>query len=67
VRVEALPPGARLVLDGLPTSSPMRMARGGRHTLEIQAPGYESRRVEILSDRSQTIPANLRPAARPVP
>src|SRR5690606_19684327 len=39
VTVEGLPPGAQVVLDGLPASSPMRMRRGGQHVVEIRAPG----------------------------
>jgi serine/threonine protein kinase len=70
VVVEGLPPGARVRLDGLPAHSPMRMRRGGRHVLEISAPGYGDRRIELVADENQTIHADLRPAegtGTPVP
>ncbi len=62
VTVEGLPPGAQVSLDGLPASSPMRMRRGGEHVIEIHAPGYEDRRIELTADRNQTVRAGLRPA-----
>jgi serine/threonine-protein kinase len=62
VRVEGLPPEARLRLDGLPASSPVRVLRGGQHVLEISAPGYEDRRIEFTADQNRTLDANLRPA-----
>ncbi|HEY8428930.1 MAG TPA: PEGA domain-containing protein, partial [Sandaracinaceae bacterium] len=62
VTVEGLPPGSRLLLDGLPASSTFRVPRGGRHVVEITAPGYEVRRIELEADRNRTVHANLRPA-----
>jgi hypothetical protein len=62
VRVEGLPPGSRLVLDGLPASSTFRVPRGGEHVLEITAPGYEDRRIELTADRNRTLRAGMRPA-----
>lgn len=62
LRVEGLPPGSRIMLDGLPASSTFRVPRGGHHVLEITAPGYEDRRIEITADQNRTIHAALRPA-----
>lgn len=62
VVVEGLPPEARLRLDGLPASSPLRLPRGGTHVLEIAAPGYVDRRIELEADRNRTVRADLRPA-----
>jgi hypothetical protein len=60
VTVEGLPPGAHVSLDGLPASSPMRIRSGGEHVIEIRAPGYEDRRIEVTADRNQTVRAGLR-------
>lgn len=62
VTIEGLPPGARLSLDGLPASSPLRLPRGGAHVVEIRAEGYEDRRIELVADRNQIVRAALRPA-----
>ncbi|MCZ7679445.1 MAG: PEGA domain-containing protein [Sandaracinaceae bacterium] len=62
IRVEGLPPGSRILLDGLPASSTFRVPRGGQHVLEITAPGYEDRRIEVTADRNRTLHAALRPA-----
>ncbi len=62
MRIEGLPPQARIRLDGLPASSPVRVLRGGRHVLEIRAAGYEDRRIEFMADQHQTLDADLRPA-----
>jgi len=62
VTVVGLPPGSRLMLDGLPASSPMRLRHGSEHVLEISAQGYEERRIELTADRNRTINARLRPA-----
>ncbi len=64
VTVEGLPPGTRMLLDGLPASSPFRVPRGGEHVVEITAPGYEPRRIEVSADRNRTLRANLRPAVQ---
>ncbi|MBX3274482.1 MAG: protein kinase [Sandaracinaceae bacterium] len=62
IRVVGVPPGARMLLDGLPASSPLRLRRGTSHVIEIQAEGYEGRRIELVADQNRTIPAQLRPA-----
>ncbi|MEZ4338299.1 MAG: hypothetical protein R3B82_16890 [Sandaracinaceae bacterium] len=62
IRVVGLPPQARMQLDGLPASSPIRLRRGSHHVVEIEAEGYEGRRIEVNADRNQTIDAQLRPA-----
>ncbi len=62
VRIEGLPPGARVRLDGLPASSPIRVLSGGRHDLELRAPGYAVRRLSFTADRNRTIEAAMRPA-----
>ena len=62
VTVDGLPPGSRMLLDGLPASSPFRVPRGGDHVIEITAPGYEPRRIELTADRNRSVHANLRPA-----
>lgn len=67
IQVDGLPPSARLVLDGLPASSPLRLRRGGQHVIEITATGYEVRRIELTADRNRTINARLRPAVQNAP
>lgn len=67
IRIVGLPPSARMLLDGLPASSPLRLRRGGRHVVEITADGYEDRRIEIPADRNRTINARLRPAVQDDP
>jgi len=62
ITVVGLPPGSRLMLDGLPASTPMRLRRGSEHVLEITAQGYEDRRIELTAERNRTINARLRPA-----
>jgi serine/threonine protein kinase len=59
IRVRGLPPGHHVMLDGLPDDGTLRLRRGSRHVLEISAPGYVSRRIELLADRDRTIDANL--------
>ncbi|MCA9607541.1 MAG: serine/threonine protein kinase [Myxococcales bacterium] len=41
IRVVGLPPQARMQLDGLPASSPIRLRRGSHHVVEIEAEGYD--------------------------
>ncbi len=62
IRVVGLPPQARMQLDGLPASSPVRLRRGTEHVITIEAEGYEGRRIEVTADRDRTIHAQLRPA-----
>ena len=62
LRVVGLPPQAHMQLDGLPASSPMRLRRGSDHLIEIEAEGYEGRRIEVTADRNRTINARLVPA-----
>jgi hypothetical protein len=62
ITVVGLPPGSRLMLDGLPASTPMRLRRGSEHVLEITAQGYEDRRIELTAEQNRTIHARLRPA-----
>jgi serine/threonine protein kinase len=63
IDITGLPPGAQIRLDGLPAATlPMRLRQGtGRHVIEVSAPGYGERRIEIVPDRNRTVPAGLRP------
>ena len=60
--VLGLPPQARMQLDGLPATSPLRLRRSSQHVITIEAEGYEGRRIEVTADRNRTIYARLRPA-----
>jgi len=60
--IVGLPPRSRVLLDGLPASSPMRLRRGSDHVIEISADGYEARRIEISADQNRTLNARMRPA-----
>ncbi|MGE0788637.1 MAG: serine/threonine-protein kinase [Sandaracinaceae bacterium] len=62
IRIVGLPPGARMRLDELPASSPLRVRRGGQHVLVISAPGYEDRRMELETDRDRIVHARMVPA-----
>jgi hypothetical protein len=63
IDVTGLPPGAQIRLDGLPAATmPMRVRRGDTlHRIEVSAPGYGSRRIEVVADQNRTVAAGLRP------
>jgi eukaryotic-like serine/threonine-protein kinase len=63
IEIDGLPPGARLRLDGLPAgSSPLRLRREDRtYSLEIAAPGFDTRVVNVTADRDQRVRGALRP------
>jgi serine/threonine-protein kinase len=63
VEVVGLPHNARMRLDGLPAATlPLRVRAGQRHVLEVEAPGYESRRIEFTPEGNLRLPVDLRPA-----
>ncbi|MDQ3035940.1 MAG: hypothetical protein M3Y87_26285, partial [Myxococcota bacterium] len=63
IDVDGVPPRAQLRLDGLPGATlPLRLRRGSDHVLEIQAPGYEDRRIELRADANRRVRADMRPA-----
>jgi hypothetical protein len=54
VNVEGIPRSGRLLVDGTPRSSPVRLARGREeHTFVVEAPGSAPRtlRIDALRDR----------------
>ncbi len=62
--VGGLPAGARVKVDGLPAGSlPVRVRRGTRHRIEIVAPGYEPRSMEVEADSDVRVRADLRPVS----
>ncbi|MCC6877463.1 MAG: PEGA domain-containing protein, partial [Sandaracinaceae bacterium] len=62
IRLVGLPPGAHVVVDGLPATSPVRLPRGGSHVIEVTAPGYEDRRLEVVANDNQDVDPHMRPA-----
>jgi serine/threonine-protein kinase len=61
VDISGLPPEARIRLDGLPVGAlPLRVRRGEHHVLEIEATGYEPRRIVITPDQDTRVSAELR-------
>ena len=63
VRVTDLPPGASMLLDGLPvTELPLSLREGTSHRLEISAPGFESRTVLFDAEEDARIDGTLAPA-----
>ena len=63
VDVAGLPPQARVRVDGLPVGAmPMRVRRGGRLVLEIEAPGYELRRIDLTPNENMRVSAEMRPS-----
>ncbi len=62
IDLDGVPPDALLRLDGLPgASAPLRVRRGSHHVLEIAAPGYVVRQIQIQADANQRVRADLRP------
>ena len=62
VHVRDLPPGARLELDGLPAGRPpLTVREGSTHTLEISAPGYQTRTLTFTADGEQRLSGRLEP------
>lgn len=63
VTVELSPraPSARLLLDGEPVSSnPVRIPKGGKHTVMAVADGFEPASAEITADSAQTVRLRLK-------
>jgi serine/threonine protein kinase len=64
IDVDGVPPGAELRLDGLPgIRLPLRIRRGTTHTLEIRAPGFASRRLEVRGEDDAHLRAEMEPIA----
>jgi hypothetical protein len=62
IDIDGIPPDARVRLDGLPGATvPLRVRRGSHHNVDISAPGYVDRHLEIDGDRNQHIRADMRP------
>jgi serine/threonine-protein kinase len=62
IEVQPADADARMRLDGIPgATSPIRIRRGTRHVLEVSAPGFVDARVDLRSDRDQTIHVALEP------
>ena len=62
IEVQPAEVDARMRLDGIPgATSPIRIRRGTRHVLEVSAPGFIDARVDLRSDRDQTIHVTLQP------
>jgi hypothetical protein len=60
IDVEGVPAGAELRLDGLPgIRLPLRIRRGTTHTLEIRAPGYAARRLEVRGEDDAHLSAGM--------
>ncbi len=62
VRIDlvGVPRGATVVLDGLPQQTmQFRLPRGSSHTLEIRAPGFQSRTIRFSADQDRRITASL--------
>jgi hypothetical protein len=65
VTVEATPRSARLLLDGAPTqSNPIRVPRGGTHTVQAMADGFEPASAEVVADGAKTIRLKLKKSRR---
>jgi hypothetical protein len=63
IEVQPADVAARMRLDGIPgATSPIRVRRGTRHVLEVSASGFVDARLELRSDRDQTISVTLVPA-----
>lgn len=63
VTISGLPPEASIRLDDFPiTAMPLRARIGIRHTVQISAPGYETRTMSFTPNGNLTLLANLRRA-----
>ena len=63
VRVTGLPPGASMLLDGLPVHElPLSLRDGTSHRLEISAPGFEPRTILFDAEPDARIDGTLAPA-----
>ena|GEM_PF-1323479 len=63
VDIAGLPQRARVKLDGLPVGVlPLRVRRGEHHVLEIEAPGYDARRIAITPNEDLRVSADMRPS-----
>lgn len=63
VTISGLPPEASIRLDDFPiTAMPLRARIGFRHTVQISAPGYETRTMSFTPNGNLTLLANLRRA-----
>ncbi|MBK8169521.1 MAG: serine/threonine protein kinase [Sandaracinaceae bacterium] len=61
VTLTGVPPEALIRLDGFPISAmPLRVRRGTVHSIEISAPGYETRRISLTPQQDVTLAANMR-------
>jgi len=62
IEIDGLPPNAHVRLDGLPGATlPLRVRRGSHHSIDISAPGYVDRHIEIDGTSSRSVPADLQP------
>ena len=62
IDIDGVPPGAHVRLDGLPGATvPLRVRRGSHHVVEIQAPGYVDRRLDVDGDENHRVRADMRP------
>lgn len=61
ITLTGLPPNSSIHIDGFAmTSMPVRMRTHVSHTIDIEAPGYEPRRIVLTPTGSQTIAARMR-------
>jgi hypothetical protein len=61
ITVEASPRGARLLIDGAPVeSNPIRLPRGGTHTVQAMADGFEPASADIVANAAQTVRLKLK-------
>lgn len=65
VTIQVSPRGARLLLDGEPLpSNPVRLPRGGEHSLTATADGHEPAAETFTADGARTVKLTLRRAPR---
>lgn len=61
ITLTGLPPNYTLRVDGFPmTTMPVRMRARVAHTIDLDAPGYEPRRIVVTPTAAQTIAARMR-------
>ena len=66
IRLRGLPDGARVLLDGRPTTQrPIQVARADRsHTVRVEAPGHLPSEVSFRASRDQELVFQLEPEPR---
>ena len=68
VRLEGVPEGAHVLLDGARTTNPLRLYREARnHVIRVVAPGYEPHEQRVSAAEDATLTVSLTPLSPPPP